>query len=307
MDGVTGLEGLTVAVTGSRRASELARLISNFGGVPYVAPTVGIEVGEEVDREVEALVPRIVGGEIDYAVFMTGPGVHLLMSKAKQLGLERELVEALNRIWVVGRSQKPQKVLEGCGVRVSLVPDDNTSEGIAAAMKGLDLRGKTVAIVWPGAPQPVLRDALEAGGATVFEAMAYQYSDELEARGAETLEALGFKSVRPEAERVLQLIADVVRRMIHIITFTSPPSARNLFRMADAHGMGAELRRCLNEAVLVVAVGVPTRSAIEEHGVHVDVMPEVFKLGAMVRATVEYLAGARPGERKKVPAEVRAR
>lgn len=82
------LKGLTVAVTGSRRASELAHLISNFGGIPYVAPKVGIEVEEEVDRQLEDLVRRIVGGDVDYAVFMTGPWVYRLMATAERLGVE---------------------------------------------------------------------------------------------------------------------------------------------------------------------------------------------------------------------------
>lgn len=294
-----GLEGLTVAVTGSRRASELARLISNFGGTPYVAPTVGIEVVAEGDGEVEDFVRRLVGGEVDHAVFLTGPGAYLVLSRARQLGLERELVDTLNRIGVVARSQKPQKVLEGWGVRVGLVPADNTSEGIAEAMKALDLRDKRVGIVWYGASRPVLREVLEGAGAKVFETMAYRYAAELGPNGAEVLGALGFKYVRPEAERVLQLIGDLLRGAIQILTFTSPPAARNLFRFAGAHGLDGDLRRCLDEAVLVVAVGPPTRSAVEEHGVRVDVMPEVFKLGAMVRATVDYLAGPRPAHQTK--------
>jgi len=38
------LSGITVAITSSRRASELASLVRKFGGVPYIAPTIGIEV-----------------------------------------------------------------------------------------------------------------------------------------------------------------------------------------------------------------------------------------------------------------------
>jgi hypothetical protein len=36
------LSGITVAITSSRRASELASLVRKFGGVPYIAPTIGI-------------------------------------------------------------------------------------------------------------------------------------------------------------------------------------------------------------------------------------------------------------------------
>jgi uroporphyrinogen-III synthase len=299
-----GLQGLTVAVTGSRRASEQAELVSKFGGVPYVAPTVGIEVQEEADLQTEGLVRRLVGGEFDYAVFMTGPGVYRLISTAQKLGVDVALVEVLNQIFIVARSPKPQKVLQKYGVRVHLVPSDNTSEGIAAEMAKLDLGGKDVAILWYGESQTVLRETLERGGARVSEAMAYMYSLELERRGAEVLAAVGFKSIPPEDQKILQLIDDLVQRRIHVITFTSPPSARNLFRFAEAHGLDADLRRSLNEDVLVVAVGPPTRRAIEENNVSVDVMPDVYKLGPMMKATVDYLAQDPPRSRKRALARI---
>ncbi|MFN3476256.1 MAG: uroporphyrinogen-III synthase [Candidatus Methylomirabilales bacterium] len=298
------LDGLKVAITGSRRAEELAHLIVSFGGIPYLAPTVGIEIHEGVDRQVEGLVRQIVGGEIDCAVFMTGPGVYRLMSTAEQLGLGQELVAILNRIVVVARSHKPEKVLERYGIKVSLVPSDNTSEGIAEEMERLELQGKRVAILWYGASHPILRGTLERKGARVFEAMAYEYSLQLGQRGAEVLQAVGFKSIPPDEGKILQLIHNLVEGAIHIITFTSPPSVRNLFRIAEDHSRAKDLRRSLNEHVLVVAIGPPTRRAIEEHGVTVDVMPEVYKLGPMVRALVEYVAncrskGLRGDERRK--------
>jgi len=294
-----GLKGLTVAVTGSRRASELAQLITNIGGVPYVAPTVGIDVQEDLDLQTEGLVHKIAGGEFDYAVFMTGPGVYRLMSTAERLGVEHQVVEVLNRTYVIARSQKPQKVLEKYRIRVTLVPSDNTSEGIAAAMVKFDLLGKSVAILWHGDSHAMLREALEQGGATVFEAMAYTYSLELGERGAEVLSALGFKSLPPDERRILDLIHDLDKGLIHIITFTSPPSAKNLFRFAEAHELDDDLRRALREEVIVVSVGPPTRRAIEENGVSVDVMPDVYKLGPMMRATVDYLAQDRSDRRKR--------
>jgi len=298
------LMGLTVAITGSRRASELAHLVSNFGGVPYVAPTVGIDVQEDVDLQVEGLVQQIVHGQWDYAVFMTGPGVYLLMSKAEKLGMQRQVVDRLNRLAVIARSHKPQKVLETYGVRVGLVPSDNTAEGIAAEMVKLELQGKRVAILWHGAPASVLRQELEKKGAEVFEAQAYHYSPDLEKSGAEVLGALGFQYVPPEHQKVLQLLRDVLEGTIHIITFTSPPSARNLFRMAEEHGLHGALCRHMNASVLVVGVGPPTRRAIEEHGVSVDVMPEVYKLGPMVRAIVDYFAQPLTLQRKRIIAGV---
>ncbi|MFQ5846498.1 MAG: uroporphyrinogen-III synthase [Candidatus Methylomirabilales bacterium] len=299
------LQGLTVAVTGSRRASELAQLVTKLGGVPYVAPTVGIAIQEDLDLQMEGLVHRIVGRAVDYAVFLTGPGVFRLMATAQRLGLEREVVDVLDRTYVIARSQKPQKVLERHGIRVNLVPSDNTSEGIAAEMARFDLHGKHVTVLWHGDSHPTLRATLEQGGADVFEAMAYTYALDLKKEGAQLLEAAGFKSFPPEERRILELIHDVGRGAIHVMTFTSPPSVKNLFRFAEAHGLEDALRQALNGAVVVVAVGPPTRQAIEDNGVSVDVMPDEYKLGPMLRATVGYLAGRPPGDRKNVVAGIR--
>lgn len=295
-----GLEGRTVAITGSRRASELAQLVAKFGGVPYVAPTVGIEVHEEAGRQVDGLADRILGDGFDYAVFMTGPSVYLLMARAEERGQGREVAERLNRLTVVARSHKPQKVLETYGVRVALVPSDNTAEGIAAAMAPLPLQGKRIAILWHGAPISLLREALEGKGAGVFEAQAYSYAPALEERGAAVLGALGFAYVPPEHQKVLSLIRELVEGSIQVITFTSPPAARNLFRLAEESSRLEALRGALNEGVLVVAVGPPTRKAIEGFGVRVDVMPDVYKLGPMVRAIVDYLAHPRPSPKERL-------
>jgi uroporphyrinogen-III synthase len=167
-------------------------------------------------------------------------------------------------------------------------------------MAPLPLRGKRIAVLWHGAPTTLLREALEGKGAEVFEAQAYTYSPGLEKSGAEVLGALGFHYIPPEHQKVLQLIRDLLAGSIHILTFTSPPSARNLFGMAGEHDLQEALCKQLNAGVVVVAVGPPTRRAIEERGVSVDVMPEVYKLGPMVRGIAQYVADPLPSPKKQL-------
>lgn len=45
------LDGLTVAITSSRRAGELARIVENLGGKPYIAPTIGIEADLKTQKK----------------------------------------------------------------------------------------------------------------------------------------------------------------------------------------------------------------------------------------------------------------
>lgn len=132
---------------------------------------------------------------------------------------------------------------------------DNTAEGIAKAMAKLDLSGKKVAILWHGAIDSFLRSALEANGASVQEAQVYAYGLSLTEGGASILGKMGFQYLSPEEQRIVELIRDLVAGKIDAITFTSPPSARNLFAVAIAHDLKAELFKAMNFETIVVAGG----------------------------------------------------
>ena len=87
---------MTVAVTGSRRAYELAHIIKSFGGKPYIAPTIGIEMTQDLTEQGKEFILKILEDKFDYVVFMTGPGVYSLMDIAESLGKKEHLVSALN-------------------------------------------------------------------------------------------------------------------------------------------------------------------------------------------------------------------
>ncbi len=207
--------------------------------------------------------------------------------------MEEKLLTALRNVTIVARSSKPKKALAEHGVETDIVPDDNTAEGIAKVLKDHDLSGKRIAVLWHGSYSPRLKEELESGGALVFESSTYAYSLDLAESGAQILEKMGFDYVRPDLGKVLQLIEDLSRGRLDAITFTSPPSARNLFQIAEAHRVRESLQRSLNERIIVVAVGPATRNALAENGVHADVMPEMYKMGPMVKALEDYVSRPR--------------
>src|SRR5687768_3412853 len=181
------LAGLTIAITGSRRASELAHLITSFGGRPYLAPTVGIEARPDISKEAEFFINKILKERIDYVVFMTGPGVYSLMSTAKNLGIEKKFAEALQNTTVIARSLKPKIALANHGVKTDVIPEENTAEGIAKLLKSFSMAGSNIAILWHGSYSPLLKNELHAMGAQVFESSPYRYSLELKESGARIL------------------------------------------------------------------------------------------------------------------------
>jgi len=288
------LAGLRIVVTGSRRATELARLIMNLGGIPHIVPTIGIEINQGVSGEIEAFISKIVKEKMDYIIFMTGPGVYSLMFAAKCLGLERKLVESLNQVVVICRSFKSKYALSNHGVKTDAVPQENTGEGIAKLMKNYAVDNKNVAIVWHGSHSAVLSDELFKSGAHVLECSIYSYSPELKESGAKILRTMGFDYKTPEEAKVVEVIKEISKGFIDAITFTSPPAAHEIFKIAEKYQLKESLQISLNKYVIVVAVGPSTGKALAEKGVNVDVMPRVYKMGTMVKALSDYITQVKP-------------
>jgi uroporphyrinogen-III synthase len=286
------LKGLTVAITASRRASELALIIENFHGKPYVAPTIGIEANLESPNEgVTEFINMITKQNVDYVVFMTGPGIFSLMSIAKRLGLEEKLILSLSKVAIFARSLKPAMALKKYGIKVSMIPEENTARGVSRLLLTRGVLGKRIAILWHGdSPQHLREELYKAGAESVIEASTYKYSLELKKEGASILNSMGFNYVAPSKEKVISLIDDIFAGNIDAITFTSPPSVHDLFRIAHDYNVAEELRISLNANVVIAAVGPSTKRALEENGVFVDVMPHIFKMGPMIKALDDYIS-----------------
>jgi uroporphyrinogen-III synthase len=286
------LKGLTVAITASRRASELALIIENFHGKPYIAPTIGIEANLESPNEgVTEFINIITKHNVDYVVFMTGPGIFSLMSIAKRLGLEEKLILSLSKVAIFARSLKPATALKKYGIKVSLIPEENTARGVSRLLLTKGVVGKRIAILWHGdSPQQLREELYKAGAESVIEASTYRYSISLKEEGASILKSMGFNYIAPRKEKVISLIDNIFAGNIDAITFTSPPSVRDLFKIAHDYNVAEELRNSINANVVIAAVGPSTKQALEENDIFVDVMPHIFKMGPMIKALDDYIS-----------------
>jgi uroporphyrinogen-III synthase len=287
---------LTVAITASRRASELAHIVESFGGIPYIAPTIGIEADLKKPRkDVLQFLNKVTAGDIDYVIFMTAPGVFSLISIASILGLEEKLVQSLAHVTIVARSLKPKMALKKYGVEIDFVPEENTAEGVSRLLLDKGVIGKKIAILWHGDYPRKLKDNLyKAGAESVIEASTYKYSLELKNEGASILKSMGYDYIAPDEKKVIRLIHDIIDGKIGSITFTSPPSARDLVKIAKINHLSEVLKNSLNTNVVVVAVGPSTKSVLEENGIDVHVMPQTFKMGPMIKALDEFVSQKNP-------------
>ena len=264
------LIGKTIAITEARRAREMAEHIAKLGGIAVVAPALReLPAGDQ--DPVRAAVWRISEGELQCAIFLTGVGARAIFEAAEGMGCRQAFIAALNEMTVAARGPKPIAVLREAGVRVDIVPEEPTSEGLVKALQEHDLRGRAVALQLYGQPNPLLVEALHRLGATVVEMQPYTWDLPADQGPLERL--------------VLQLIAGLV----DAVSFTSGPQVRNLFAVAARLDLAQELRGALIARVPVAAVGEVTGQALAAYGIVPRIRPPKPTMGALIMAVARAL------------------
>jgi uroporphyrinogen-III synthase len=267
---MASLRGKTVAITEARRAAELSNLIAKLGGLPYSAPAVR-EIPRRDRGPALAVLDRICRGEVAMIIFLTGVGTRAFLGLAAEAGKREELLRALGAMFVVARGPKPIAALREAGVRIDLVPEEPTSEGLLSALAEHELHGKVVAVQLYGEENPFLVEGLTARGATVLEIPLYEWA-------------------LPEDQGpLIQLIRDLLAGGIDVLAFTSSPQIKHLLAVAERLGLRDQLVRALRDSVTVAVVGPVCEAALAEHGIRPQIQPDKGTMGALVHAIADHL------------------
>ncbi len=92
----------------------------------------------------------------------------------------------------------------------------------------------------------------------------------------------------------LRLAQAAIDGRLHAVTFTAAPAVANLFALAAGAGIAGALRDAFNrDAVVAACVGPVCARGASDAGILAPLVPPVGRLGLMVRALVEHLAGER--------------
>ncbi len=260
-------EGLEVAAFESRRAEEIAKLISRFGGVPRVGPSMR-EVPLEDHPAAFEFAEKLFAGEIQGVILMTRVGTQTLIEVLKSRYAEEEIVHALGATTVVARGPKPVQVLREYGVPVTiLVPEPNTWREILQELedspRSFTLAGSTVAVQEYGEANQAFLDELAARGAKVLRVPVYRWA---------LPEDLG-----PLRETIQALVEGRAR----VALFTNRAQLDHLLRVAAEDGLKDRLIEALHHSV-VCSIGPTCTEALVARGVPVDLESVPPKMGALV-------------------------
>lgn len=258
--------GLRVAAFESRRAGDIANLIQKAGGVPHVSPSLR-EVAIEDNPAAIDFAHRLVTGNVDIVILLTGVGFrHLLSTVERHLDRQRFL-DALADIVTICRGPKPVAAMKEVGLTPThRVPEPNTwRELLATIDAGVPIANQTIGLQEYGKSNPSLVAGLEARGARVINVPVYKW---------ELPEDTG-----PLAENVKKL-AD---GEIDVVMFTSAHQVVNLLHMAERLGLSFEVRTALRRTV-IASVGPTTSEMLHACDLAVDIEPEHSKMGPLVQA-----------------------
>lgn len=284
------LRGITVAVTSSRRASELADIVRKFGGIPYIAPTIGIKNNSQLNSECNHFIETISNERMHFFIFMTGVGVFNLFQNLQKLHKLNTVIEKLRDTIVIARSNKPKMELRKFGIKTNFVPTINTIDGILNLLKRYDIKNKNIGILWHGDSSISFKKKLASLGANVFDFTSYSYSAGLEQTNATMLKEMGYDYVAPNEEKIKILIEDIMKGTVDSITFTSPPAVKEFFEFAKRNNKINSLKEMLNSNVLVVSVGPSTSKMLARFHVLSDIIPTTYRMGPMIKELADYIS-----------------
>ncbi len=180
---MSGFDGLRVLALESRRAPELAKLITTYGGEPLVAPSMR-EVPLESNKEALTFAARLLAGEFDMVIFLTGVGARALLGVVETVHDRGIYIAALQRVKVVARGPKPIAALREIGITPAITaPEPNTWHELLRALDDagkaspeLGLQGARVAVQEYGVSNPEFLSGLRDRGAAVTRVPVYQWA-----------------------------------------------------------------------------------------------------------------------------------
>lgn len=261
--------GLHIAALESRRADDMTRLITRHGGVAHVSPSMR-EVPIEPNRDAIDFAYRVITGEINIVVLMTGVGFRFLMRSIERHVDQKRFLNALSDITTVCRGPKPAAAMREFGVKTTYrVPEPNTwRELLQTIDQHVPVANQLVGVQEYGITNASLVAGLEARGAEVLPLRVYGWE---------------LPSDTQPLETNIRSLAAGQRDMLLV---TSAHQVVNMLRLAQSLELVDELRDGLNKTV-VVSIGPTTSQMLNECDLHYDFEPSHPKMGHLVTEAAE--------------------
>ncbi|MGC2160897.1 MAG: uroporphyrinogen-III synthase [Silvibacterium sp.] len=263
--------GLRILALETRRATEIAKLIRAYSGEPTVVSAMR-EVPLQSNYEAFEFARRLLHGEFDLVIFLTGVGVRRLMDIIESRYERARIIESLRRVKLVARGPKSSAVLREMGLPVAVTaPEPCTWHEVIGALDeafGPSLDGLHAAVQEYGATNPDLLDALSQHHVDWTRVPVYQWA------------------LPDDLEPLRDAVRAIVAGKFDVILFLTAVQVIHLFRVAEMVDATSALLAGLRQTV-VLSIGPSTSEELSRHGVEPDFEPSHPKMGFLMNEAAE--------------------
>jgi len=265
-------EGLRVLSLETRREREVEKLIRTYNGDPLVVPSMR-EIPLSSNTDCVEFGHRLLAGEIDLIVFMTGVGVTKMMEVLSASFDREKILQQLHKRQIVARGVKPVAALRELQIPVAVTTaEPSTWREVLAQMDkkyGDKLARFDIAVQEYGATNPELIAELVHRCASVIKVPVYQWGLPLD--------------IAP----LQGAIREIIDGSIDVVLFMTAVQVIHLFHVASDMGVAEEMRRAL-ESIAIISVGPTTTEEILHYGLKPDFEPSRPRMGFMVNEAAQY-------------------
>jgi uroporphyrinogen decarboxylase len=259
--------GARVVAFESRMDAAVAEMIAKHGGSPLVAPALR-EVPIAESAQAHRFAERLLAGEFDVVIFLTGVGARFLAEAIETRQSRAQWLGALSRTKVVVRGPKPLAALREMRARVDFqVPEPNTwKELLATIDTQLPVTGLNVAVQEYGAPNPELIAGLRERGASVTTVPVYRWA------------------LPEDTSRLRGAISEMIAGRVQVALFTSAQQVVHVLQVAREMGCEHALQDALRTRIAIGSIGPTTSESLRANQLPIDIEPEHPKLGHLIAA-----------------------
>ncbi|MDN5634518.1 MAG: uroporphyrinogen-III synthase [Brevibacterium sp.] len=272
------LAGCRVVLTAQRKAEQFASALERHDATIVHAPTLSV-IPNIDDPELVARTRALIDTQPDVIVVTTGVGFTGWGNVAEEAGLTEQWHAMLASARIIARGPKARGAIQAAGLETAWVAESETNSEIRQALLDEGVNGVRIAVQHHGAGDDGLDETFSAAGADVCSLVIYRWGP------------------APDPDAVVEAVHLVASRQCDAVAFTSAPGATAFLEVARDESVLPRVIDAFNDepGVLAAAVGNVTAAPLWDHGIR-TVIPDRFRLGALVRTLVTELTDARRAE-----------
>jgi uroporphyrinogen-III synthase len=256
----------------SRRAKEVEKLIRTYNGEPIVVPSMR-EVGLESNQEALDFAARLIQGEFDLVVFMTGVGVRALLDIVSTRYDREVFLNALRKVGVAARGAKPSTALRELKVPVAATSEEPSTwrellRAIDVAYGG-SLVDMHVAVQEYGASNPEMLAELSSKTSELTKVPVYQWA------------------LPEDLQPLREAVSGVLNGEIDVVLFMTAVQVIHLFQVAEQMQLAPQFFKALR-SIVVLSIGPTTSEELAHYGIVPDFEPSRPKMGFLVNEAAQY-------------------